>query len=220
MTKTAPEAVDKPRQSKDWEAIERAYRAGLLSIREIATEYGVSHTAINKRAKKEGWDRDLKAKIKAKADSLVSKREVSSQVSTRNPETEREIIESNATVIANVRMAHRGDIRRSRGLVNKLLDELESVSDNVDLFEELGELMHSPDDKGMDKLNDLYHKVISLPSRSKTMKDLADTLKTLISLERQAYDLENAGDGAEQGSGISSRDPIAAAQEYSKLMGG
>lgn len=191
MTRTtAPEAVDKPRQSKDWEAIERAYRAGLLSIREIATEYGVSHTAINKRAKKEGWDRDLKAKIKAKADSLVSKREVSSQVSTRNPETEREIIESNATVIANVRMAHRGDIRRSRGLVNKLLDELESVSDNVDLFEELGELMHSPDDKGMDKLNDLYHKVVSLPSRSKTMKDLADTLKSLIGLERQAYGLD------------------------------
>ncbi|CAI2464498.1 Uncharacterised protein [Serratia ficaria] len=66
----------------DWEAIESAYRAGLMSVREIASQHGISHTAINKQAKKEGWERDLKAKIKAKADTLVSRREVSKQVST------------------------------------------------------------------------------------------------------------------------------------------
>lgn len=218
--KTAKGAVEKPRQSKDWEAIERAYRAGILSVREIASQHGITHGAINKRAKKEGWDRDLKAKIKAKADALVSKRSVSTEVSTRNADTEREIIESNATAIANVRMAHRGDIRRSRGLVNKLLDELESLTDNAELFDALGEMMEKPDDNGIDKLNDLYNRVISLPSRSKTMKDLADTLKTLISLERQAYDLENAGESADPGAGITSRDPLEAAQEYSKIMGG
>ena len=203
----------------DWEAVERDYRAGLLSVREIGLAHGVSHTAINKRAKKFGWDRDLKAKIKAKADALVSKSEVSKEVSSKQAETEREIIESNATAIANVRMAHRGDIRRSRGLVNKLLDELESLTDNAELFDALGEMMDTPDDNGIDKLNDLYNKVISLPSRSKTMKDLADTLKTLISLERQAYDLENAGELPERGSGISTGDPLEAAQEYQKLMG-
>lgn len=203
----------------DWEAIERAYRAGLLSIREIASQHDITHGAINKKAKKEGWSRDLRAKIRAKADALVSKEAVSTEVSTKQAETEREIVESNATAIANVRMAHRGDIRRSRGLVNKLLDELESVTDNAALFDELGELMESPDDNGLDKLNDLYHKVISLPSRSKTMKDLADTLKTLVSLERQAYDLENAGDLPERGTGISTGDPLEAAQEYQKLMG-
>ena len=218
-TKTAKEAVEKPRQSRDWEAIERAYRAGILSVREIASQHGITHGAINKRAKKEGWDRDLKAKIKAKADALVSKRAVSTEVSTRSADTEREIVESNATAIANVRMAHRGDIRRSRGLVNKLLDELEGLTDNAELFEALGEMMESPDDNGLDRLNDLYHKVISLPSRSKTMKDLADTLKTLVSLERQAYDLENAGDLPERGSGIATGDPQEAAQEYRKLMG-
>lgn len=204
----------------DWEAVERDYRAGLLSVREIGLAHGVSHTAINKRAKKHGWDRDLKAKIKAKADSLVSKQEVSKEVSTKQAETEREIIESNATAIANVRMAHRGDIRRSRGLVNKLLDELESLTDNAELFETLGEMMEKPDENGLDKLNDLYHKVVSLPSRSKTMKDLADTLKSLISLERQAYDLENASDLPERGSGISTGDPLEAERDYRKLMGG
>ncbi|MGU9857037.1 hypothetical protein [Pseudomonas sp. LF245] len=174
----------------DWEAIERAYRAGLLSIREIASTQGITHGAINKRAKRDGWERDLKAKIQAKADSLVSKRTVSTEVSTKQADTEREIIEVNAEVIANIRMAHRGDISRGRRLTNKLLDELEGLTDNRELFEELGELMRDPDDNGFDKRNDLYGKVISLPGRTKTMKELAETLKTLVALERQAYDLD------------------------------
>ncbi|QQD56679.1 hypothetical protein MHB_0010675 [Pseudomonas fluorescens BBc6R8] len=174
----------------DWEAIERAYRAGLLSIREIASTQGITHGAINKRAKRDGWERDLKAKIQAKADALVSKRTVSTEVSTKQADTEREIIEVNAEVIANVRMAHRGDISRGRRLTNKLLDELECLTDNRELFDQLGELMHDPDDSGFDKRNELYGKVISLPGRSKTMKEMAETLKTLISLERQAYDLD------------------------------
>jgi hypothetical protein len=174
----------------DWEAIERAYRAGVLSVREIASSCGVSHTAIQKRAKANGWERDLKAKIKAKADSLVAKREVATQVASKSVETEREIIEVNAEVIANIRMAHRGDISRGRRLANKLLDELEGLTDNRQLFEELGELLRSEDDKGQDKRNDLYQKIIDLPGRSKTMKEMAETLKTLIALERQAYDLD------------------------------
>ncbi|WP_454844090.1 hypothetical protein [Pseudomonas gorinensis] len=183
----------------DWERIEQLFRAGLLSVREIASACGVSHTAINKRAKAEGWERDLKAKIKAKADSLVSKREVSSKVSTETLATERGIVEANAEVIADIRMAHRTDIGRSRRLANKMLDELESLTDNRELFEELGELMRDPDDKGFDRRNELYGKVISLGGRSKTMKELAETLKTLVLLERQAYDLDakSGGDDSE-----------------------
>lgn len=173
----------------DWERIEQLYRAGLLSVREIAATCGVSHTAINKRAKAGSWDRDLKAKIQAKADSLVSKAEVSKEVSTQALATERGIVEANAQVIASIRIAHRTDIGRSRRLANKLLDELEGLTDNRDLFDQLGELLRDEDDKGQDKRNDLYMKVIDLPARTKIMKELAETLKNLIALERQAYDV-------------------------------
>lgn len=188
------------KQPTDWERIEQLYRAGVLSVREIAASCGVSHTAINKRAKTNGWDRDLKAKIQAKADSLVSKAEVSTQVSTEALATERGIVEANAQVIASIRIAHRTDIGRSRRLANKLLDELEGLTDNRDLFEQLGEMLRNEDDKGQDKRNDLYMKVIDLPSRSKTMKELAETLKNLIALERQAYDVgaEKPGDDRSQ----------------------
>lgn len=174
----------------DWERIEQQYRAGVLSVREIAAAGGVSHTAINKRAKANGWDRNLKAKIQAKADALVSKAEVSTEVSKETLATERGIVEANAQVIANVRISHRTDIGRYRKLANSLLEELEGMTDNRELFDQVGELLRSDDDNGQDKLNDLYQKVISLPSRTKTLKDLGDTLKVLIGLERQAYSID------------------------------
>ena len=182
----------------DWEAIERAYRAGLLSIREIASTQGITHGAINKRAKRDGWERNLKAKIQAKADALVSKRTVSTLVSTKQADTEREIIEVNAEVIANIRMAHRGDISRGRRLTNKLLDELEALTDEQGTIKELIAQLKDADRDDGDAMADvlaLANKMGALPSRTKTMKELAETLKTLVALERQAYDLDTKSGG-------------------------
>ncbi|HFT0295853.1 TPA: hypothetical protein ACH1TS_000375 [Proteus mirabilis] len=176
----------------DWEAIESAYRAGVMSIREIASQYEITHQAISKRAKKEGWERDLKAKVKARAENLVAKREVASLVATEKAISERQLIEANAEVIANVRMEHRGDIRRARELTNNLFDELSAECADVPALRKLGELMFSPDDNGRDKLNDIYHSIISLPERVKSAKALSETLKNLVGLERQAYGLDDA----------------------------
>ncbi|WP_318371696.1 hypothetical protein [Enterobacter sp.] len=175
----------------DWEAIETAYRAGVMSLREIASQHGISEGAIRKRAKRDDWSRDLNAKIQQKADDLVRKQEVRKQVRNESTLTERVLIEATAEVIATVRMEHRGDIRRARELTNMLFDELAGECGDVDALEMLGDLMRREDDKGQDKLNDLYHKIISLPSRVKSMKDLSDSLKTLIGLEREAYSIEN-----------------------------
>jgi len=176
----------------DWERIEADYRAGLLSVREIAASQGITHGAINKRAKRDGWERDLSAKIKAKADSLVSKREVSTQVSAEKVVTDRLIVEANAEVIAQVRLSHRADISRSRRLVMTLLEELEHQTEHRELYEKLGELMMSPDENGRDKLFEAYMKAMALSGRTSTMKALSDSLKTLIGLEREAYDLVGA----------------------------
>ncbi|MCK6654587.1 hypothetical protein L8R07_19300 [Enterobacter roggenkampii] len=202
----------------DWEAIESAYRAGVLSVRELAGKYGISHQAISKRAKKDGWERDLKAKVQAKADALVAKREVARQVATESTISERQLIEATAEVIATVRMEHRSDIRRARTLTNSLLEELESECSDVDALNQLGELLRREDDKGMDKLNDLYHKIISLPGRVKAMKDLADSLKNLIALERQAYSLDDPDAGKQSPIGDKSDDDLT--RRIQELMHG
>ncbi|MGS1815164.1 hypothetical protein GHV20_009475 [Klebsiella oxytoca] len=181
----------------DWEAIETAYRAGVMSLREIASQHGISEGAIRKRAKRDDWSRDLAAKVKERADDLVRKAEVRKQVRSEVTFNERVLIEATAEVIANVRMEHRGDIKRARQITNALFDELGAECADVAALETLGELMFNPDDKGQDKLNEIYHKIISLPSRVKSMKDLSDSLKTLIGLEREAYSIENKAETKE-----------------------
>lgn len=181
----------------DWEAIETAYRAGVMSLREIASQHGISEGAIRKRAKRDDWSRDLNAKIQQKADDLVRKQEVRKQVRNESALTERVLIEATAEVIATVRMEHRGDIRRARELTNTLFDELGAQCADVSALEQLADIMFDPDDKGRDRLNEIYQKVISLPSRVKSMKDLSDSLKTLIGLEREAYSIENKAETKE-----------------------
>lgn len=205
------EAVSKPKKSTqsasypkeagraaptDWERIELDYRAGVKTLRQIADENGITHGAINKRAKRDGWERDLSEKIQRKADALVSKAAVSSEVSKETRAAERAVVDANAQAIADVRLAHRRDIHRARRITNALLDELEQQADadTVALLEQLGENMRNPDENGIDRLNDLYHKVISLPERSKTMKTLSESLRMLVDMERTAFGMNERDD--------------------------
>lgn len=186
------ETTHKP--APDWEKIEADYRAGILSLREIAEAHpGTNHVAIARKAKREGWSRDLSAKIRAKADALVTERTVTADVTAERRVSERDIIDANAQAIVSVRLAHRKDIQRSRSITMRLLEELELQSgrENAELLEQLGELMRREDDRGQDRLNDLYQKIISLPGRAKTMKDLGESLRVLVTLERQAFGLDD-----------------------------
>jgi formate dehydrogenase maturation protein FdhE len=183
----------------DWERIEQLFRAGVLSLREIAVAcQGSNHVAIARRAKKHGWVQDLSAKIKAKANDLVTRQGVTADVTAERAVTDRAVIEVNAQAIANIRMAHRGDISRSRRLTNKLLDELESLTDEQGTIKELIAQLKDGDRDDSDAMADvlaLANKMGALPSRTKTMRELAETLRTLVALERQAYDLDTKASG-------------------------
>lgn len=50
----------KAKDAPAWERIELDYRAGVMSLREIAASHpGTNHVAIARKAKSEGWTRDL-----------------------------------------------------------------------------------------------------------------------------------------------------------------
>ena len=176
----------------DWEKIELDYRAGIKSLREIADEHGISHVSINKRAKRDDWVRDLSAKIKAKSDNMVTKSLVTSLVTSEKRISEKEIIDANAQAITNVVLDQRTDVQRAMRVTNALFEELENQVgiENALQLEQLGELLRSEDDKGRDALNDIYHKIISLPGRVKAAKDLGDNLKTLVMLQRHILKID------------------------------
>lgn len=180
----------------DWSLIEADYRAGIKTLRQIASEHDITEGAIRKRAKKEEWSRDLSERIRQQADDLVRKEAVRTEVRNESRVPEKEIVRANADMQAGAIIAHRKDIQRYRNLCQALLAQLEAETGEPELFSQIGELLAAPDDKGMDKLNEAYHKAISLPSRIDGVKKLAETLKTLIALERQAFGIDDRA-GAE-----------------------
>lgn len=198
-TKKAAEPA-KGKASPDWEQVEIAYRAGVKTLRQIADENGVTHGAVNKRAKRDGWDRDLSAKIKAKAEALVSKALVSDSVSKERRITENEVVEAAAANSAAVQLGHRKDIHRARKLTASLFDELEQQTKPETLkgLRTLGELLANPDEKtGRDRMNEVYQAVISLPERSKTLKILTESLQKTVDMERQAFNMDKQADATD-----------------------
>jgi hypothetical protein len=179
-----------PRQPKDWELIEKDWRAGIKSKAQMAAEHGVSRAAMDKRFARLGVSRDLGGKIRSKAESLVSQSVVPVADPAQAAASERDIVEANAALQSTIILSHRRDIQRSRALSLKLLEELEQQTDNPDLLEQLAAALYDPDDKGMSKRLELFDKVISLGSRASTMKTLADALRNLVAMERQAFGLD------------------------------
>ena len=148
----------------DWERIEADYRAGILSLREIAEKHPeTNHVAISRKAKKEGWVRDLSEKIKTKAEKLVTEKTVTASVTANSNISEAEIIESNAQAVANVIIGHRGDIRKLKDIKERLAGELEVMP---------------IDDE-------------NLLTGIKALKDLTDITAKLIDKEREAYNIKS-----------------------------
>lgn len=189
------QSVVKPLDIKDvdQEALQKDYEAGILSLRELSSKFGLDpkkgHVQIKRLAVRFGWVQDLNAKIQAKAEAKLRKTVLPKEQQKAARIADATIIEANAEVIMLVRSRHRSDISRAMGLTSKLMDELEQHTDNRELLDQLGALMYSPDKNGKDRLNEIYQAVISLPERIKSGKALSETLKNLIGLEREAYNI-------------------------------
>lgn len=206
----------------DWKIIEIEYRTGAKSVRALADAHGVSEGGIRKRAKNEEWPRDLSGRIRAKADELVRKEAVRSEVENgpdcvpkpagkagksapkkkqTSSNAEAEIVLASAAIQSAVILSHRRDIQRARTLSMNLLSELEAQTDGKDLLAELRAVLLSTGD-GVDKLREgLIRKLTSLGNRSAIMKTLADSLRGLVMLEREALGIKDES-GGDKESGV------------------
>jgi hypothetical protein len=115
---------------------------------------------VQKRAARDGWERDLSAKIAAEAAALVAKQEVAKEVAkSTKVATEREIVQGNANAVAIVALAHRRDIKGLRDLAARYKDELEGYEED-------------------------------LQKRASILKTLTDVQTRLVQTEREAYGMD------------------------------
>lgn len=101
------------RKPVDWERVRAAYEVGgpAASFRALGEKFGVSHTAVRKRADAEGWKQDLEPAIQRATTAKVS-----GVVSTGNPQKQQEAIEAEAAVRAEVIQRHRAEWRQVAAL--------------------------------------------------------------------------------------------------------
>jgi hypothetical protein len=197
-------AEKKPSKTIDWELIEKHFRAGLLSLREIAKACNDSVTegAIRKRAKKDGWTRSLEAKIQQKASDQVAREAVRKELvrtgSTQlTPADERTVIEVNANKVAEVDIANRADLELVLATQRGLSQEIALLSrpDLLPDLVKLGELLDQsgPNASGTwvkDKMNELYQYIISLAGRIKMVKDLSSAHGVYVPMQRKIFGLD------------------------------
>lgn len=189
MSRGQAKAGKSDRSKADWETIEREYRAGQLSIREIERQFGVSDTAIKKRAKKHGWSRDLAARVRQKAEEKLA---VEAAGGSGNVDAQ-EIVEKAAERAAEVVREHRTDIKAARILVQRLLGELLAATSHPG---EMEAMIETDTAGGRDqKRRNALMRAVSLPSRAGVIRDLSAALKNLIPLERQAFSLDDKEKG-------------------------
>lgn len=181
----------------DWEAIEREFRVGQLSLRALATKHGTTAGAISKKASAGNWVKDASQEVRerTRAALLVQKPEkkaaetpngntVSSAGNTPTHEDIEVAVQTNVQVVSR----HRRDIAKGQGLVSMLFGQLEDAASHRAELEEAIEEETKGDETSRRRTQ--LMRLVSLASHAGVLRDLSAAMKNLIPLERQAYNLD------------------------------
>ena len=117
----------------DFEAIERDYRAGHLSIRHLSTKHGIPESTVRSKAKSLGWERDLSEDVRAATRAKLSR---GSRTEIAHSE-DAHIIQSASEDAASIVEAHRRSIAHWRIIAERLAQHLatmEITDENHDKF--------------------------------------------------------------------------------------
>jgi len=175
----------KGKSAFDWESIEREYRAGQLSVSEIARQHGCSRTVIIKKANRLDWSRDLTDAVRREIKSRLSVADGLQESAT--PCNTQEAIDTAASRGVEI-------VRRHRRLLATLSACAEGVAEAVKTGIDAarsGE-MASEDAKAILSI------IGDRESLSDAMEKASRSAHKLIALERQAYNLDDREAGSSE----------------------
>jgi hypothetical protein len=195
------------------QSIEADYRAGVLSVRCIASKHRVSEAAVRKWAKNavdaEGraapWTRDLKGRVMERAREILAANPGKSEAhvlagvrtaharartvtQTRTTRQEDEITGLGSRAVVEVVREQRVRLHRVRTLIEQLGDLIGFAAENRDLLQQMV-IEETARDPTPRRRRSMLHG-ISLAAHAGAVRDLATAMQQVIALERQAYGLK------------------------------
>lgn len=201
---SAPTQLRKPldplrskRPDVDWTDVENRYRTGVESLRAIGADYKISEAAIRQRAAKEGWERDLTARVAVATKAKLLRRETSQRASHAK-ETEAKAVEIAATTRANLILTQRKDIAALRYQFATMLRELNTVGATSQEILAIAEELTKPGGKDktavLQRAKTAIASLVGVHERIESATRLTGMLERLIKLERAAFGMaEDAG---------------------------
>lgn len=172
----------------NWKKVEEQYRAGLLSLEEMAREHGIVSGTIRYRAKLKGWKRDLTQEMRQRTRTLMVEnlakisdgQGLSDHVESVNDDR---IIEQAAKTQIEVVRGHQQTLGRGHQLTFRMLDELETTTAHA------GELQNLITSTVAPIRQEALRRAVSLSSRADILQKLATAARSWIALERQAFNI-------------------------------
>lgn len=101
----------------DWQAVERDYRTGKFTLRELEDKHGADNSLIARRAKRDGWTQDLSVAIRQATKAKLIK--------AADPVADAVVVNEAAELNKHIILTHRRDVQRARDLAMGMFGELE-----------------------------------------------------------------------------------------------
>lgn len=200
-SKKPPEGVNSAAAKStktDWQAVERDYRTGNFTLRELATKHGPSHQAIAKQAKVKGWSQDLSVAIKQATNAKLVQDLVDKEVAKGGQAVANTVLVA-AEVNKDVILGHRNGLKRITNIQQKLLDQIEQAAANLPELEDVIEMLRKPDENGIDRANDMMRRAMARGSLVDDLKKLTEVDERVRKGEREAFGLDDDPDDSKGG---------------------
>lgn len=215
---TAPKDIKLPRARTDWDAVERDYRTGLFTFRELGEKHGADYSLISRRAKKYEWSQDLSIAIKQATNTKLTEALVCAEVHKEQQKVHT-TVDAAAEVNVRVIMGHRTGLQQITRVKGLLLGQIEQAVTLMPDLAEVIEMVRNPDENGRDRANDLLRAAMERGALVDDLKKLTEVDERVRKGEREAFNLNTATPEVEGVSGASMTDAERAVR-LSRLING
>lgn len=183
--------VNEKKKKTDWEAVERDYRTGKFTLRELAEKHKANHSLIGRNAKQKGWTQDLAIAIQQATNAALVDELVGAEVH-KSTQKVHNVIQAAAEVNKGVILGHRSGLADLTTVKRILLSQIQQAAENMLDLAEVIEMARNPDDNGVDRGNDALKKAMSRSALVDDLKKLADVDEKVRKGEREAFGLAEA----------------------------
>ena len=180
------------RKRADWEAVERDYRTGRFTLRELEAKHGPNNATIGRRADREGWTKDLSDAIRQATNAKVIAATVQQECSSAQQNAAVTVLAA-AELGKQVILGQRSRVGQAVDVSMRMMAELDATTTATDqiaaMFERVTEDM---DPASLASAQAQFRDFMRLHNRIGSVQKLMDALGKAQAMQEKSYSLAAA----------------------------